>query len=90
MTLARAIEVRRPLLRSTNTGITTGILANGDLLPESLLHQEWVGQLEVKYKKQAPLSFYATYGDIDFWFYLFLFLLILGINKVVYDRTRRT
>ena len=32
MTLARAVETRRPLVRSTNTGISTAILADGQIL----------------------------------------------------------
>lgn len=74
MTLARAIEVRRPLLRSTNTGISTAILANGDILQKSPLHQEWSGQFVIKYLKNAPTTFYVRWGHKD-WIVL---LLILG------------
>ncbi|HWU43834.1 MAG TPA: apolipoprotein N-acyltransferase, partial [Bdellovibrio sp.] len=59
MTLARAIEVRRPLIRSTNTGISTAIWANGDVQQKSPLHQEWSGDFVLKYLKNAPKTFYV-------------------------------
>lgn len=74
MTLARAIEVRRPLIRSTNTGISTAILANGDLLQKSPLHQEWSGEFVLKYLKNAPTTFYVQWGHWDW----IVILLVLG------------
>lgn len=58
MTLARAIEFRRPLLRSTNTGITTAILANGEILEMSPMGKEWFGQFNVPYRRAPPHTFY--------------------------------
>ena len=54
MTLARALEFRRPLVRSTNTGITTAILADGTILTRSPLHEEWFGAFEVPYLRDPP------------------------------------
>lgn len=65
MTVARAIEVRRPLVRSTNTGISTVILANGQMLEKSKSDTEWVGSFDVNYLKDAPQSFYTRYGHLD-------------------------
>ncbi|HMN67764.1 MAG TPA: apolipoprotein N-acyltransferase, partial [Bdellovibrionales bacterium] len=65
MTLARAIEVRRPLVRSTNTGITTVVLANGDILPLGPLHQEWFSLYEVPYSLEpatTPFMGWAYYA----------------------------
>ena len=59
MTLARAIEVRRPLIRSTNTGISTAIEASGFIHQQSPIGQEWTGGFDVKLQKDAPLTFYA-------------------------------
>lgn len=87
MTLARAIEVRRPLLRSTNTGISTGIKANGDVLPKSPVHQEWVGQLTLPYRTQAGLTFFVRYGH---WDWVLLILAVIAISGGAYARTRRS
>lgn len=80
MTLARAIELRRPLIRATNTGITTGMLADGTELKRSPMDQTWVDILELRYLKNAPQTFYARFGDIDFWIYLGSLLLIIFIR----------
>ena len=45
MTLARALEFRRPLIRVTNTGITGAILADGSVLDSSPMGEEWTGAL---------------------------------------------
>ena len=63
MTLARTIENRRPLVRSTNTGITTAVLADGTVLQQSPLHVEWTGSFAIKYKTSAPLTFFTLYGQ---------------------------
>ena len=41
MTFAKSIEFRKPLIRSTNTGITTAITAAGVLQDKSPLFREW-------------------------------------------------
>lgn len=58
MTFARALEFRRPLVRATNTGITSVILANGEILNQSPLHQEWVGLFKVPFRRDPPHTFY--------------------------------
>lgn len=88
MTLARAIEVRRPLLRSTNTGISTAILANGDVLQKSPLHQEWSGKFVIKYLKNAPTTFYVRWGHWD-WILILLALAIVIITGALHARSRR-
>lgn len=62
MTLARAIEVRRPLIRSTNTGISTVVLADGQILEQSPLHKEWQHYYEVPYLSQPPVTPFMTWG----------------------------
>ena len=52
MTLARAVEFRRPVVRATNTGISTVILANGDVLEKSPLQKEWTHIFNVPYSKE--------------------------------------
>ena len=64
MTLARGVEFRRPVLRVTNTGISTVSLASGDILTLSPIHEPWAGIYEVPYLKNPPVTFYQT------WFWL--------------------
>ncbi|KYG70093.1 apolipoprotein N-acyltransferase [Bdellovibrio bacteriovorus] len=89
MTLARGIEVRRPLVRSTNTGISTAVLANGDVLQKSPLHKEWSGQFVIKYLKNAPVTFYTKWGHFD-WVLLIAALLTLIITGALHARSRRS
>lgn len=89
MTLARAIETRRPLIRSTNTGISTAILANGDQLGRSPNDREWIGLFRVPYKRQPETTFYVLYGHWD-WALLSLALVALLTRGWLHARTRRT
>ncbi|MGZ6453083.1 MAG: apolipoprotein N-acyltransferase [Bdellovibrio sp.] len=89
MTLARAIEVRRPLIRSTNTGISTAILANGHILQKSPLHEEWSGQFLIKYLKDAPPTFYVQWGHFD-WILILISLFVIVIAGALNARSRRS
>ncbi|HEX4924471.1 MAG TPA: apolipoprotein N-acyltransferase [Bdellovibrionales bacterium] len=62
MTLARAVEFRRPLMRVTNTGITTGILADGTVLDFSPFNTEWTRRFDLPYKKNPPPTLYERFG----------------------------
>ncbi|MDO8940541.1 MAG: apolipoprotein N-acyltransferase [Methylicorpusculum sp.] len=73
MTLARGVEFRRPILRVTNTGISTVSLATGQILERSPIHEEWTGLYHVPYLKTPPVTFYQNY------FYLVPILLWCGL-----------
>jgi apolipoprotein N-acyltransferase len=68
----RCIEVRRPMARSCNTGVTCfvdtkGRIAKGDRLADPKTHNPFVkGVLaqEMKLAKQPPITFYARFGDV--------------------------
>lgn len=83
MTLARGVEFRRPVLRATNTGISTVSLASGEVLEQSPMHQAWTGLYEVPYLKNPQATFYQD------WFWLvpcilwgsLVLLLLVGIIK---------
>ncbi len=75
MTLARAIEVRRPLIRSTNTGVSMGILPDGELLARSPTREEWYGQFTVPIPANPPLTLFARWGQWD----LLMWGLIFGV-----------
>lgn len=80
MTLARGLENRRPLIRSTNTGISTIILANGDILEQSPIYKKWAHTYTLPYTKNPPLTFYSKYGYWDWalWVLILLFILERG------------
>jgi apolipoprotein N-acyltransferase len=75
MTAARAVEFRRPLIRSTNTGISTVVLATGELMPQSPLFREWIGTFKIPYLNNPPAT---TYEKIQGW-RVWLLLGTLGI-----------
>jgi apolipoprotein N-acyltransferase len=64
MTLGRAIEFRRPLMRVTNTGITSGILADGTILEFSPPREEWFHQYDVSYRKRPAATPYENWGKL--------------------------
>lgn len=74
MTLARAIEYRRPLVRSTNTGISAVVTADGKVILQSPQEKEWFATIDVPYQKQPEETFYAHWG-----FYLTYALSALGL-----------
>jgi apolipoprotein N-acyltransferase len=83
MTLARGVEFRRPVLRATNTGISTVSLASGEVLEQSPMMQPWAGLYEVPYVKNPTATFYQE------WFWLIpgllwsslALLLLIGVIK---------
>lgn len=83
MTLARGVEFRRPVIRVTNTGISTISLASGEILERSPIHKPWTGIYQVPYLKNPPSTFYQE------WFWLipgllwgsFVILLAIGMIK---------
>lgn len=64
MTLARGIEFRIPVLRVTNSGISTVSLATGEILERSPILQPWAGLYEVPYRIKPTATFYQS------WFWL--------------------
>lgn len=80
MTLARAIETRRPLLRSTNTGFTTAVLANGEILQQSTLYQPWTGVFEVSYLQNPEITFYTKNQSWLPWLLLLVVLTSLSLD----------
>jgi apolipoprotein N-acyltransferase len=85
MTLARAVENRIPLIRATNTGISTVVTAKGELLQQSKIHEPWVGSFDVPYSSEHKATFYNMYPNLTVWSWLTLFALLL-VGSIV---TRR-
>jgi apolipoprotein N-acyltransferase len=83
MTLARAVENRRPLIRSTNTGVSSAILANGEILEQSISDKTWSHTYDISYLKNAPITFYTNYGYLDWIIWLILLIAIAYKGKNV-------
>jgi apolipoprotein N-acyltransferase len=64
MTLARALEVRRPLVRSTNTGISAAILSSGEILETSPIDRDWYHLYDIPYRRDPAATLFMTWG---FW-----------------------
>jgi apolipoprotein N-acyltransferase len=79
-TLARAVEVRLPLVRGTNTGLSTVMLAGGELMTLSPMSQPWFHLYEVPYATKPKATIFMTWG---YWLFpaalmIGLFLILLG------------
>ena len=85
MTMARAIENRRPLIRVTNTGISTVILSDGKILEQSPLDEEWVKVFDVPYHSSPPPTFYMKLSGN----WIGILLLLIG-SVILGDRLART
>ena len=94
MTFARAIEVRIPILRSTNTGISSAILADGTILKKSPQKQEWVYDFEISYNKERTSTIFSkTYQYTPFVPVTILMCLLLFIytrEKIKVSKRRRS
>lgn len=79
ITMARAIEFRLPLIRSTNTGISTLITAKGDIHTFSPLHEEWFGVFPIPYRENPPPTIYSYFAGQWHWIMLaFTLICFLG------------
>lgn len=76
ITMARAIEFRLPLIRSTNTGISTMITAGGKMQTFSPRHEEWVGMFRIPYRENPPPTVYSYFAGLWHWIILALFLCV--------------
>ncbi|MDD4915422.1 MAG: apolipoprotein N-acyltransferase [Methylococcales bacterium] len=61
MTLARGVEFRRPVLRVTNTGISTAALADGEVLAQSPMNTGWSGFYHIRYLIHPQPTFYQRH-----------------------------
>tara|TARA_Y100000590_G_scaffold231663_1_gene261000 strand:- start:270 stop:1097 length:828 start_codon:yes stop_codon:yes gene_type:complete len=76
MAIFRAIEMRTPLVRVANTGISAVIDEKGKILVESELFKRWIWNGRIKLNKN-PETFYSKYGDIFVLCVCFFFVLNL-------------
>lgn len=89
MTFARGIENRRPLVRSTNTGISTAISAYGDIQEFSPWLQEWTGVHSIAYKDNPPTTFFTRWGKF-FPALIFVAFMINLLLSIYYEKSRKS
>jgi apolipoprotein N-acyltransferase len=78
---ARAVELRRPLLRSTVTGITAMVDVTGAIMGRTQLHEQAVRRFDVDVRQVGSL--YRLCGDTPMW------LLTVGMVAWLVWRRRR-
>jgi apolipoprotein N-acyltransferase len=62
LVMGRAVEFRRPMIRVADTGITSVMLANGDLMHLGPVFEPWQDTLEIPYFAAAPRTVFDLYG----------------------------
>jgi len=83
MTLARSIETRLPLIRATNTGISTAIDNSGTIYEQSPIGKEWYSRYELKNYSVGTHTFFSRYGLL-LPFFLILLLIIACVKGQVW------
>lgn len=88
MTFSRGVELRRPVVRSTNTGITAVSLADGTLLEKSPLFTEWFYIYDVPFYTKPRATVYQQFP----WLMdaLFVFLLLMVLVRGYLKNVRKT
>ena len=90
MTLSRAVEVRRPLLRVTNTGLSALVSAKGERMFVSSLNESWVRSVEVPYYHEGRQTVFTGWGyhinRTVLWALFFLFACCFVWQRRVFQR----
>ncbi len=82
VTMARAIEVRRPIVRGTNTGFSAMISAKGDLQTSFIINESWSQLWEVPYHSSHQQTTFASWGYYINPLFLWTWLLFLSLRIV--------
>lgn len=77
ITAGRALETRRPVIRSTNTGLSTVIKSNGQPMEISPRSKEWAGVFEVSYPEKGIKTIYQRWGKDLHYILLIIFTIAL-------------
>lgn len=86
ITAGRAIENRRPIIRSTNTGISTVIKSDGTVMSVSPRDHEWTGIYTFSYPEKSYQTPYQKWGKSSFVILLFsLTLILITIGRIKFN-----
>ena len=80
VTLSRAIEVRRPVLRGTNSGFSGLVTAKGDIMYKSHLWKSQYWIQSIPYNPQAPSTIYSSWG----YYINQMFLWVIVLTSLLY------
>ena len=83
VSVIRAAEMRRPLLRAANTGISAIISSTGEILSRAELNTRAILQAEIVLPLAPDVSFYAHWGEWFAWLCALLYITIL-ISTIVF------
>jgi len=86
MTLARAIETRLPLIRATNTGVSTAIDNVGVIYQMSPIGKEWTQKFEIKKYAVERYTFYSRFGSL-LPFILILLLILTCVKGQIWNHS---
>lgn len=82
ITAGRALENRRPVIRSTNTGISTVIKSDGTTMTLSPRSQEWAKVYTVPYPESETKTPFQKWGyGVHLLLLLILTFIVFGIGK---------
>lgn len=88
ISLARAIEVRRPFIRVANTGFSAVIHSDGRIQEKSPINKPWAKVYDIPYYSKAPRTLFMSWGFyINEIFLLFMFLFSFAINKYLRQKS---
>ncbi len=85
MTAARAVETRRPLIRSTNTGLSTVVHASGQIQEIGPRDEKWYGFYDVPYPLSPEPTLHSRLASSWRWLVVLTFL-IAGTGVYVQNR----
>lgn len=80
MTLARGIEFRKPMVRSTTTGISATMDAYGNILIQSPIRKPWAQVVSVPYSSQHKPTLFEGFG----YYINFIVLILLLLTPFAY------
>ena len=94
MTMARAIEVRRPLVRGTNTGLSAFISAKGEMKNISTLNtatgmDSGSALLQFRKRKQSTFTLWGYYINQYCLWILFFFLIVFYFVRFISSKARK-
>ena len=85
MTLARGIEIRKPMVRSTSTGISSAMDSYGNILEKSPIRKPWAKIIEVPYSSKHYSTLFEGFG---YYINFIVLLLLLLLPFIKYSKSR--